>query len=745
MMNSTLDEAQADPVPHRLGTFAGVFTPSVLTILGVILFLRAGYVVAQAGVSGALIILIIAEIIVILTALSIAAISTNTKVHGGGAYFLISRVLGPEFGGAIGITLFVAQTLSVPFYILGFAEAMAQSVPWFHDHLRWVCLGTALVLFIINYIGIRWAVKVQFLILSVLSLALLTFLSGLAMSFRADLFASNWKPNYTEGVGLWTVFAIYFPAVTGIMAGINMSGDLKNPGRSLVQGTLAAIGVGFVVYGLQIVLLGGASEREFMRVSPYGVLLANAALGAASLVVAGMFAATISSALASFLAAPRVLQAIARDRLLRPLNLFAAGTQTGDEPRRALILTFIVTVGVLWMATADDAGAAFNQVAMLVTMFFLCTYLIINVAAFVEAFGANPSFRPRFRCFHWSTALLGAIACLAVMALIDPLQASVAVILLGAAYVFMSRRSHAVTFGDARRGFIYTQLSRSLAKLRDMQSHPKNWRPTILVLSGNPNTRLQLLLFAVWMEAGRGIVTVASILLGDLHERIRDREDALDSLSNLIRSQGINAFPEVVVAEEFDAGIRLLLQSHSIGPIKPNIVLVGWPADAARVAPFVRHLGEVRALGMSAVSVIDHGLPESDIPKRIDIWWRGQENGSLMLILAHLMTRNWEWSRARIRVLRLVQDRADESQAATAMRALVEAARIEVELKTVVSDRTFPILFREVSRDASLIFLGFHPAPEADAADFYQRHTNLLENMPTTILVSSSGEADLMA
>lgn len=730
---------------HRLGTFAGVFTPSILTILGVIMFLRAGYVVAQAGVSGALGILLVAELIVLLTALSIAAISTNTQVHGGGAYYLISRVLGPEFGGAIGITLFFAQTLSVPFYILGFAEAISQSIPFLAAHLRWVCLGAATCLFVINFVGVQWAIKAQFLILGILGVCIVTFMVGLGLSFRVEIFAANWHAGYSEGLSFWPVFAIYFPAVTGIMAGINMSGDLKDPNRSLVRGTLLAVGVGFLVYGLQIILMGGAADRELLRESPYAVLLWNAVLGAAFFVVAGMFAATISSALASFLAAPRVLQAIARDKLLSPLNPFAKGSLRGDEPRRALIITYLMTVVVLWFATESGSAAAFNQVAALVTMFFLCTYLIINAAAFVEAFGRNPSFRPRFKCFHWITALCGALASLAVMMLIDPLQAIVAVTLLGGLYAYMSRRSFEVAFGDARRGFIYTHLSRNLLRLRDMRPHAKNWRPTILVLSGNPATRLHLMLYAVWMEAGRGIVTVGYIMLGNLHERILDRQHALESLQTFIQSHSVNAFPEVVVAEDFDAGVRILLQSHSIGPIKPNIVLVGWPADAARVVPFVRHLAEIRALGKSAVSVIDRGLPNASADKRIDIWWRGQANGSLMLILAHLMTRNWEWARTRIRVMRLVPDEAAAADAKTHMQTLVDAARIDAEVATVVSDRSFPQLFRELSQDAALIFLGFQPVPESEAESFFMNQSNLLTAMPTTILVSSSGEADLLA
>ncbi len=730
---------------NQLGTFTGVFTPSILTILGIIMFLRAGYVVGVGGVGGALLILVIAEIIVVLTALSIAAIATNTQVHGGGAYYLISRVLGPEFGGAIGITLFFAQSLSVPFYILGFAEAMGQTFPVLKEHIRWICLSAAVLLFGINYFGVRWAVKAQLVVLSVLALSILIFLGGLALKFDLALLRENWAPDYVPGVGFWVLFAIYFPAVTGIMAGINMSGDLRDPGRSLSRGTLVAVLVGFLLYGLQIVLMGGAETREMLQSRPYALLVWNALFGAGFLVVAGMFAATISSALSSFLAAPRVMQAIARDRLLRPLNLFAAGTRRGDEPRRALMLTFSITLVVLWFATGVDATAAFNRMAALVTMFFLCTYLIINVAAFVEAFGSNPSFRPRFKWFHWSTALVGAVACVVIMGLIQLGNALLAVALIAGLYAHMSRRSYMTTYGDARRGFVYAHISKYLLRLRNMRAHPKSWRPTILVLSGNPQTRLNLILYGVWLEAGRGIVTVAQLIVGHLESLIKRRQEALQRLMRFMREHDINAFAEVVVAEDFDEGIRILLQGHSIGPIKPNIVLMGWPSDRTRVRPFMRHLRDARTLGMSVLSVVDRGVPPPEKEKRVDIWWRGQENGSLMLILAHLLTHNWEWARTSIRIYRLVESEQARASARDNLLELVDAARIKAGVEVIVSQESFASAFRRRSQDASVVFLGFHPVKEEEAESFHSGIDALLEDMPTAILVHSSGEADLLA
>ncbi len=732
-------------IRNQFGTFAGVFTPSILAILGVIMFMRAGFIVGEGGVRNALLILVLAEVIVVLTAISVAAIASNTRIRGGGAYYLISRVLGPEFGGAIGLTLFVAQAISVPFYILGFGEAFVQNVPSLQPYLRELCVGVAIALFVINYIGVSWALSAQFVIMTILGLSILSFVGGLTLHFSVDQLAANMAPRADSPYGFWVLFAIYFPAVTGIMAGINMSGDLRNPARSIIRGTLAAVGVGFVVYALQIILLGGGEPRDNLIQRPYGVLVANALFGFGFLVIAGMLSASISSAMSSFMAAPRVLQAIARDRLLRPLNAFARGARKGDEPRRATILAGILTVAILWLATSNDSVHAFNMIAALVTMFFLCTYTIINLAAFVEAFGSNPSFRPRFRAFHWSTALLGALACIVAMAMINLLEAVVATLIVSLLYSQVSRGVYTAAFGDARRGFVYSHISKNLLRLRAIRPHPKNWRPTILVLSGNPEKRLNLILFGVWLEAGRGIVTVAQLITGHLAELAERRRHALERIEQFIQSNDLNVFHDVIVAENFDEGVRVLLQGHSIGPIKPNIVLMGWPSDPDRVQPFVRHLRDIRMLGMSVLSVIDHGQPPPEKDKRIDIWWRGQENGSLMVILAHLLTRNWEWSRARIRIIRLVNREEARRSARRNLEDMVEAARIEADIDVIVSDQAFPSVFRAHSRDASVVLLGLQPPDEDGAEAFYQNTQRLLGDMPTTILVSSTGEADLLA
>ncbi|MEO1266930.1 MAG: amino acid permease [Myxococcota bacterium] len=739
------ETGQDDTTRNQFGTFGGVFTPSILTILGVIMFMRTGFVTGQAGILYAVLILVFSKLITFLTGLSISAISTNTEVKGGGAYFLISRSLGPEFGGAIGLTLYLAQAFSVPFYIIGFVEALTKSVPWASTHVLEVSLATTLALFVVNYVGAGLAIKAQYFILAILVLAIVTFMGGAILRFDTALFMANTQPLYTEpSYNVWSIFAIFFPAVTGIMAGVNMSGDLKEPTRSIPRGTLMAIVAGFTIYLVQIVLTGGSQTREQLRDAPYETLLDHALFGMDFFVVGGVFAATISSAIGSFMGAPRILQALARDNIFPALKPFAKGTVKGDEPRRGLWLTLFLTCMVLFAANVVG-GDALNLVGSILTMFFLFTYGMTNMAAFVESVSGNPSFRPRFRQFHWSTALLGAVGCFGATFLIDQVSALVAMAITVVIFLYIERRVLSTTFGDARRGLYYARVRNILFSLVNMPPHPKNWRPTTLVFSGNPQNRLGLVTYATWMAHGRGLVTLAQIIVGDVHALLEQRQEAWDNLKQYISAKNLQAFPEVMVAPSVDLGMASLLQGHSLGPLKPNMVCFGWSDKAERAQAQASHMRLAQELNMSQVVLIDRE-PSADVERRrIDVWWRGHRNGSLMVILAYLMTLNWDWSAATIRLLRVSpQDDAD-----TARRELYEmarAARIDMQVEIVAAtDAPFTELLTRTSGDADLVLLGFQPPSVDQAEAFHAQYKAMVQALPTTLLVCSSGEADLLA
>lgn len=733
---------------HKFGTFGGVFTPSILTIFGIVMYLRAGFCVGQVGIVSALVILGIGELVTLLTALSICAISTNTPVRGGGMYYMISRSLGPEFGGAIGLALFFAQALSAPFYVIGFTEALVYTFPALRAWFLYISLGSAGVLFFITYIGADYAIKFQYLILAVLGLSIIALIGGTAVNFDAALLSRNLHLAPTEPrYSFWIIFAIYFPATTGITAGVSMSGDLQDPKRSLPLGTLLAVGLGTLVYAAQIVLMGGAFDQQTLVEKPYEILVRNALFGAGFLIVAGVFAASLSSAVGSFMGAPRVLQALARDEILRPIRPFAAGSKKRDEPRRALWFNFALTLIVLLWAGNNEGGGALNVVAGIVTMFFLYAYGITNLAAFVESRSANPSFRPKFRLYHWTVALAGAAACIATSFLIDKWAAVGAIVIIAALYAYIKKQLLTTAFGDSRRGYIYSRVRDNLLKLAEMPPHAKNWRPAILVLSRYAQSRPTMMTYANWLECNRGIVSLGRIVVADDFKNILElREGELRRLETWLRQAGLPAFPEVLVTADLDAGLNAMLQCHSIGPIKPNIVMFGWPSEPDRVQPFAAHLRAALEMRKSLVALIDHGLPpEHRKHRRIDVWWRGMANGSLMLILAYLIRGNMEWTGARIRVLRCVENEAGREPAAANLAELVQAARVEAAVKVVVSDAPFPDVLRRESADATTLILGFRVPDEHDAETFYQRFSQMAEGLPTTLLVCSSGEADLLA
>ncbi len=748
------DTTEKSTTRNRFGTFAGVFTPTLLTILGVIMFMRANFVIGQAGVVGALSILFIAKSITLFTSLSIAAISTNMRVRGGGFYYLISRVLGVEFGGAIGIALFFALALSVPFYILGFAEALVRSYPVLVPYFQFITLGTALVLFALVFSGADWAIKIQFVIMAFLFLAIVAFLGGALQHFSFATLQQNLNPEYTridlgESKGplfsYWVVFAIYFPAVTGIAAGVNMSGDLKDPGRSIPRGTLAAVGAGFLVYFIQIVLSGGAYDRNALITTPYELLHDNALLGLSILVTLGVVAATLSSAVGSYMGAPRVLQAVSRDRILQFLHFFAKGSRRGDEPRRALLLTCIITFGVLLWAGNETGGSALNGVAAIITMFFLYSYGMINLAAFIEDFGDNPSFRPQFRYFHWSTALLGGSGCVVVTFLINWKAALVAIFIILLLLWYLKARHLIAAFGDARRGFIYRQTRNNLLRLRRMPEDPKNWRPNILVFSGNPMAREEIVAFGAWMESRRGIVYLANVLVGDVFELAPRRPAAIKLLTQFCNEKNYAAFPVVVAAEKLEQGIIMLLQATSIGPIRPNMAVFGWSGKMERRQTYLNELRTASALGMSLALIETKGFPDVVQQKRIDIWWRGNKNGALMLLLAFLLSENWDWSNTSIRILRVVEKEAGLAQAETALQKLLNLARVEGEVKVVLEEESFSRVLHKYSADATCVILGFELPEKADEAEWHACYRAFVDGMPTTILVNSLGGEDLFA
>lgn len=386
------------PQKRALGTFAGVFTPSVLTILGIILFLRLGYVVGNAGLARTLVIIGVANLISVLTSFSLAAIATNMKVKGGGDYYLISRTLGIEFGGALGIVLFLAQSISIAFYCIGFGEVVSGIISGTgQGHLPQLIAGAALVfLFFLAWFGADLATKFQYIVMVFLVLALVSFYMGGIEKWDTRLFVLNWSADSSK-VGFWVLFALFFPAVTGFTQGVSMSGDLKDTGKSLPTGTFAAVVLSLIVYFSAAVIFAASSPLEALS-TDYGIMKKTSFFSI--FIDAGVIAATLSSAMASFLGAPRILQSLAGDKIFPILNPFAKGFGETNNPRRGVLLSLSISGLTIALGQLD-------LIAGIVSMFFLISYGLLNYATYFEAAAQSPSFRSRFSWYNKYLSLLG--------------------------------------------------------------------------------------------------------------------------------------------------------------------------------------------------------------------------------------------------------------------------------------------------------------------------------------------------
>ena len=492
------------PAGGKLGTFAGVFTPSILTILGLILFLRLGYVVGNRGLGEALLIIVLANVLSILTAISLSTVATNLKVKGGGVYYIISRTLGLAYGGAIGIVLFAAMAMSVGFYCVGFAEAVMAILGVENSLLKQACASCAVLATLwLAWLGADWATRVQYLVMGFLVAALLAFVAGAILRWDSGVLATNFvSTSAWQGFGM--AFAIFFPAVTGFTQGVNMSGDLKDPGRSIPRGTMWAVGLSFIIY-IVVAVLCAASIPRATLLNDYGAMRSVSI--SAPLIDAGIVSATLSSALASFLGAPRILQSLARDRIFPLLLPFAEGSGPSNNPQRGVLLTGAIALAIV--ALGD-----LNLIAAIVSMSFVVTYGLLNYATYREASSKSPSFRPTFRWYDYRISLVGWLMCLGVILVIDVASGLAAIAIVFAIYQYLKRGALAARWADGQRSYNLQVAREHLLKAGLGIDHPRDWRPQLLAFSSDAVRRDRLLTFAGWIEGHSGLTTVVKISQG---------------------------------------------------------------------------------------------------------------------------------------------------------------------------------------------------------------------------------------
>ncbi len=723
LFNNKNTEANDQVLPGSetgLGTFGGVFTPSILTILGVIMYLRFGWVVGNVGLAGTLIIVTLSTAITFLTAMSITAIATDQRVRTGGAYYMISRSLGIESGGAIGIPLYLAQALSVALYTVGFAESVVGVFP--ELSFRLVGLTTTVGVALLALISARVAIRAQYFIMFGIALSLVSLLLG------GPIEASG-TPSAVEGpgeatYGFWVVFAVFFPAVTGIMAGVNMSGDLKNPTKSIPLGTFAAIGVGYLIYMTLPVLLVSRADPATLIEDPL-VMRRMAWWGDAILI--GVWGATLSSAVGSILGAPRVLQALARDGVLpKWLRWLGRGEGEDDLPRLGTLLTLVVALIAVSLGNL-------NVIAPILTMFFLTTYGVLNLTAGIENILKSPSFRPKFK-IHWFFSLLGAGGCISVMILINAAATAVALAFVVGIFIWLRSRQLKSAWGDVRRG-IWMALTRAGLMQMHSEEDAKTWRPHPLVFSGVPTKRFHLVEFAYALTLNRGILTLSTILKN--REMTSQRKKGMErQIRDFLGKKGIQCLVRVTSAPDPYEGMERLVESYGLGELVPNTIVMGDTENEELIDRYSEIISTFHRLNRNVVIVHDNKEKLFGRRRIIDVWWGGlQGNGGLLMILAHLLKNSHSWLHAQVRIKMVVKDEEGAIKAQQNLQRIINNIRITAEPVVLRSKgRKFRNILAESSDDADLIFLGMAEPNDGFSAYYKKVHKNL-EGLPTSVLV----------
>lgn len=674
---------------RSFGAFSGVFVPTFLSIVGVILFLRLGYIVGGAGIGGAIIIILLGVSVTLSTGLALSSIASNIKIGAGGAYSIISKTLGLEVGGSVGIPLFLAQTFSVALYVFGFTEAWMFLFPG-SDFLM-VALGIFIVLFFLTFISTRLAVSSQVAVFVLICLVLgLIFLGG---NFSGAPKVPMFQPS--GEIPFWSLFALFFPAVTGLMAGIGMSGELTDPKKQIPKGILVGLGITTLIYLAVVVLLGYSATA--------GQLLQNNLIVAEisyfpQVVLLGIIAATFSSALTTLVAAPRVLQALAENSVLPRSGFLSKKTKEG-EPRNAIwvtsaIIFFLLLVGSL------------NSVAQVLTVFFLITYAMINVSVFIEQCLGLTSFRPTFRIPKF-VSFYGAASSIVIILLINVFAGLGSIVFVILIYALLMKKPLKPKEGDIRSG-LFRSLSEWAAKKTTELPQPSKhtWRPNILIPVLTTRTLFGNFPLIKSIAHPNGTMTVLGFRL---RKNIRENPEEknitkkqikkeLDQLPNLVKKfgkSGIFTSFSIIDAEEYTNALIVAMEAIESQVFSPNILFLPYKPDKLSV-PSLKKIIRASEEKEAGVAIFDRdaelGLgSEEDIhlwlsPKVLEKDLYEERHYDLAMLMAYGIHRNWN---GKINLWMCVKNKKKKKEAEKYMKKLIYEARFPTSTKINIKTGSF--------------------------------------------------------
>ncbi|CAA7399544.1 unnamed protein product [Spirodela intermedia] len=722
----------------KLGTMMGVFVPCLQNILGIIYYIRFSWIVGMAGIGESLMLVAFCGLCTFLTAISLSAIATNGAMKGGGPYYLIGRALGPEVGVSIGLCFFLGNAVAGSMYVLGAVETFLDAVPGAgifkasatitnssslngttttvyspnsHDLQLYGIVVTILLCFIV-FGGVKMINKVAPAFLIPVLFSLFCIFIGIFVAPRKNAssgitglslhtFSDNWGSAYqrTNNAGIpdpdgsiyWNFNALvglFFPAVTGIMAGSNRSASLKDTQRSIPIGTLAATLTTSFMYLISVLLFGALATREELLTSR--LLTAEVAWPIPAIIYVGIILSTLGAALQSLTGAPRLLAAISNDDILPVLKYFKV--TEGSEPHLATLFTAFICVGCVVIGNLD-------LITPTITMFFLLCYAGVNLSCFLLDLLDAPSWRPRWKFHHWSLSLLGASMCIVIMFLISWLFTVISLALASLIYYYVSIKGKAGDWGDGFKSAYFQLALRSLRSLGANQVHPKNWYPIPLIfcrpwgkLPENVPCHPKLADFANCMKKkGRGMTIFASIIDGDYYEQAEDAKLACHQLSTYIDYKRCEGVAEIVVAPTMSDGFRGIVQTMGLGNLKPNIVVMRYPEIWRREnliqipSTFVSIINDCIVANKAVVIV--KGLDEwpGEYQKQygtIDLYWIVRDGG-LMLLLSQLLLTKESFESCKIQVFCIAEEDTEAEELKADVKKFLYDLRMQAEVIVV--------------------------------------------------------------
>ncbi|KUO67516.1 MAG: hypothetical protein APF77_14400 [Clostridia bacterium BRH_c25] len=691
---------------NGLKTIEGVYIPTLLTILGVVMYLRLGWVVGNVGLWNTLLIVIMAHVITICTALSMSSMLTNIRIGPGGAYSIITRSLGLEMGGAIGIPLYLSQAISVAFYITGFGELW---IAFFPDHsIRLVGLVTWLILTAISMISVRLAFRVQYFILAAVGLSLISFLTGPSLNPGPMVMTGS-----LSEVGFWATFAIFFPAVTGVLTGATMSGELEDPRKSIIKGTLAAVFTGFAAYILLAVWFAQQATQELL-LSDTSIILK---LGSVKLlIIAGLMGAVLSSALSTLVSAPRTLAALGENRVI-PFSGFFARKNKKEEPHIAIIFSSLISLVVIIAGNLDS-------LAELLTMFFLTTYGMINLVVLLEQGIGITSFRPTLSMSIF-VPVIGTIGCVSVMLLINPIFTGVTLITTLSIYSFLKKRNLTSPWGDVRGGVFISIAEWAAQKAMETPYHPRLWKPSIVIPVERPEDfrRISRFVRSLIFPSGRMyyLTVHPEFSIDAVHE-----EQINEALAPL-KEERIFAQKVLVRSEDFSTILFPALQCLTSSFLPPNAVLFTVSDDHEKQRRLKVFVESIRPLKAATMCLWLHPKYNLGLERKINIWLRDRSpNNDLAVLCALQMVRNLG---AELRLCRVISNERQKKKVEKELGNFIEEARLPASTKIAVFSGDFYVTIKEEEADLSILGM---PAQ-------YEDMIRLIEIAPGSLLFVASG------